>query len=60
MSSGEEVFLALQRLARSHAARTGTRAPTAEYVTRHGLESFVDRLCGPSTVRTSSSKAASC
>jgi hypothetical protein len=30
MSSGEEVFLELQRLARSHAARSGTQAPTAE------------------------------
>ncbi|CAB4963688.1 MAG: nucleotidyl transferase AbiEii/AbiGii toxin family protein [Actinobacteria bacterium] len=44
MSSGEEVFFQLQRLARSHAARNGTQAPTSEYVTRHGLESFLDRL----------------
>ena len=44
MKSGDEVFKQLQRSARSFADKTGKPAPTAEYLTRHGLESFLDRL----------------
>ena len=44
MSSGEEIYNKLQARARSEAARTGRPAPTAEYLTRYMLESFLDRL----------------
>lgn len=44
MTTGDEVFKQLQRKARSDAANAGKPVPTAEYVTRHGLESFLDRL----------------
>jgi len=44
VTSGDEVFKQLQRKARSVADRSGKPAPTAEYLTRHGLESFLDRL----------------
>lgn len=44
MSVGEEVFRRIQATARSAAAKTGTRAPTQEYLIRHVLESFLDRL----------------
>jgi hypothetical protein len=42
---GAEVVDLIQRRARSEAARTGTRAATSEYLVRHALESFLDRLC---------------
>lgn len=42
--SGEDVFRQLQRLARADGAGAGKPAPTSEYLTRHGLESFLDRL----------------
>ena len=44
MSAGEEVFRRLQSAARSVAAKTGTGAPTQEYLIRHTLESFLERL----------------
>jgi hypothetical protein len=42
--TGDEVYSQLQRLARAEAGRTGASPPTAEYLTRHALESFLDRL----------------
>lgn len=44
MSTGEEVFRRIQSAARSATAKTGTGAPTQEYLIRHTLESFLDRL----------------
>lgn len=44
MNAGEEVFRRIQSAARSAAAKTGTGAPTQEYLTRHTLESFLDRF----------------
>lgn len=44
MRRGDEVFSALQAKARSSASKTGQPAPTQEYLIRHLLESFVDRL----------------
>lgn len=44
MSSGDAVFRRIQSLARSTAAKSGTGAPTQEYLIRHTLESFLDRL----------------
>lgn len=44
MISGNQVFRNLQPLARSAGAKTGTGAPTQEYLIRHTLESFMDRL----------------
>lgn len=44
MSVGDEVFRRIQSAARSAATRTGTGAPTQEYLIRHMLESFLDRL----------------
>ncbi|ACC42009.1 conserved hypothetical protein [Mycobacterium marinum M] len=44
MSAGDAVFRRIQSLARSAAAKDGTGAPTQEYLIRHTLESFLDRL----------------
>jgi hypothetical protein len=44
VSSGDAVFRRLQAAARSAAANSGTGAPTQEYLIRHTLESFLDRL----------------
>ncbi len=44
MSAGDEVFRRIQSAARSAAAKIGTGAPTQEYLIRHTLESFLDRL----------------
>ena len=44
MSSGDAVFRRIQALARAEAASSGTRTPTQEYLIRHTLESFLDRL----------------
>jgi hypothetical protein len=44
VSSGDAVFRRIQSLARSTAAKSGTGAPTQEYLIRHTLESFLDRL----------------
>lgn len=43
-ASGEDVFRQLQLIARSDGAGAGKPAPTSEYLTRHGRESFLDRL----------------
>lgn len=44
MSIGDDVFRRIQRAARSEAATSGSGAPTQEYLIRHALESFLDRL----------------
>ncbi|TWP33849.1 nucleotidyl transferase AbiEii/AbiGii toxin family protein [Leekyejoonella antrihumi] len=44
MSTGEQIYRALQTKARSDAASHGTATPTAEYLSRHALESFLFRL----------------
>ena len=44
MSSGDAVFRRIQAVARSTAAKSGSGAPTQEYLIRHTLESFLDRL----------------
>ena len=44
MSAGDEVFRRIQSAARSAAAKSGAGAPTQEYLIRHTLESFLDRL----------------
>ena len=44
MTAGDVVFRRLQATARSAAAKAGVRAPTQEYLIRHVLESFLDRL----------------
>lgn len=44
MTLGDEIFTEIQKRARRNAAATGKPTPTAEYVTRHGLESFLARL----------------
>jgi hypothetical protein len=44
MSSGDAVFRRIQSVARSEAAKSGSGAPTQEYLIRHTLESFLDRL----------------
>lgn len=44
MSRAEDVFRELQRLARAEGRRTGKPTPTAAYLIRHGLESFLARL----------------
>lgn len=44
MSTGDEVFRRIQSAARSAGAKTGAGAPTQEYLIRHTLESFLDRL----------------
>ncbi|CAN5717902.1 hypothetical protein BH10ACT9_BH10ACT9_43710 [soil metagenome] len=43
MSTGD-TFRQIQSLARSTAAKSGSTAPTQEYLIRHALESFLDRL----------------
>jgi len=44
VNCGDAVFRRLQTAARSAAANSGTGAPTQEYLVRHTLESFLDRL----------------
>ncbi|WP_053614908.1 nucleotidyl transferase AbiEii/AbiGii toxin family protein [Nocardiopsis sp. NRRL B-16309] len=44
MTSGYEAFQQIQRKARSVAAREGRPVPTAVYLTRHALKSFLGRL----------------
>ncbi len=44
MSTGDATFRALQSRARSAAAKRGTPAATQEYLIRHLLEAFLDRL----------------
>lgn len=40
----EEIYRQIQKIARADAARLGVPVPTQEYLTRHALESFLDRL----------------
>lgn len=44
MSTGDETFRRLQAIARSASAKTGVATPTQEYLTRHLIESFLERL----------------
>jgi hypothetical protein len=44
VTTGDDVFRQIQRKARADGAKSGTPVPTAAYLTRHGLESFLDRL----------------
>jgi len=44
VSRAEEIFRELQRLARSEGRVSGKPTPTAAYLIRHGLESFLARL----------------
>jgi Nucleotidyl transferase AbiEii toxin, Type IV TA system len=44
VSAGDEIFRRIQSVARAAAAHSGTGAPTQEYLIRHTLESFLDRL----------------
>lgn len=44
MNSGDAVFRRVQSVARSITAKNGAGAPTQEYLIRHTLESFLDRL----------------
>lgn len=44
MTTGQDIFKELQKQARSDSAKSGRPVATAEYLTRHGLESFLDRL----------------
>ena len=44
MSDGAQVFGRLLARARADASVAGTGAPTEEYIIRHALESFLDRL----------------
>jgi len=44
VSFGDAVFRRIQAIARSAAANSGNGAPTQEYLIRHTLESFLDRL----------------
>ena len=42
--NGAEAYQRLQSAARSLGAKTGKKPPTEEYLVRHALESFLDRL----------------
>jgi hypothetical protein len=44
MTRSEEIFNQIQRKARTDGAEARKPPPTAEYLTRHALESFLDRL----------------
>ena len=44
MSRGEEIFHQIQKKARTDGREASKQPPTAEYLTRHALESFLDRL----------------
>jgi hypothetical protein len=50
VSAGDEIFRRIQSVARATAAHDGTGAPTQEYLIRHTLESFLDRLTRTSHV----------
>jgi hypothetical protein len=43
VSTGDAVFRQIQSLARS-TAKIGSTAPTQDYLIRHAVESFLDRL----------------
>lgn len=42
--NADEIYRQIQKAARADAARLGISVPTQEYLTRHALESFLDRL----------------
>jgi len=44
MSTGDKVYHQIQRAAREAGRENGAPAPTQEYVLRHALESFLERL----------------
>lgn len=44
MNAGQAILRKLRAAARSTADKTGQPAPTQELLTRHLLESFLDRL----------------
>jgi hypothetical protein len=44
VTDGEAVFRQIQNKARSDGVKDGRPTPTAEYLTRHALDSFLDRL----------------
>jgi len=44
VSRGDQIFTQLQKKARTDGAEANRQPPTAEYLTRHALESFLDRL----------------
>jgi hypothetical protein len=44
VTTGDDIFRRLQAAARSTAMKNGIAAPTQEYLIRHLLESFLDRL----------------
>jgi Nucleotidyl transferase AbiEii toxin, Type IV TA system len=44
VSAGDEIFRRIQSVARAAAGHNRTGAPTQEYLIRHTLESFLDRL----------------
>jgi len=44
VSRGEEIFRQIQQKARTDGLEASRQPPTAEYLTRHALESFLDRL----------------
>jgi hypothetical protein len=50
MNNGDEVFRQLQRRARDAGRESGNAPPTQEYLTRYGLEGFLDRLTRTSHV----------
>ncbi len=44
MSRGDQIFNQIQKKARTDGVEASKQPPTAEYLTRHALESFLDRL----------------
>ncbi len=44
MSRGDQIYNQIQKKARTDGAEASKQPPTAEYLTRHALESFLDRL----------------
>jgi len=42
--NADEIYRKIQKAARAAATKHGIPAPTQEYLTRHALESFLDRL----------------
>lgn len=44
MTRGDQIFNQIQKKARTDGVEARRQPPTAEYLTRHALESFLDRL----------------
>lgn len=44
MNRGELIFNQIQKKARADGIEASRQPPTSEYLTRHALESFLDRL----------------